>query len=220
MIILLGTSHVSKQSSREVHQAVGEADIVAIELDPGRAAGLLSKREATFSELREALGVKGALMASVMRSIQKRIAKSVGVIPGLEMKTALSEAQKQKKTVALIDRDIRITLKRLTKAFGWREIKQMGKDMFRRREMPLHPSDELVVELIAEMRTHYPRIYQVMVHERDIYMARALVYLSEQNPEKTIVAIVGKGHIPGMLEQINYINKQAAVKVWSSPERK
>lgn len=213
---MLGTSHVSKQSSREVREAIEHADIVAIELDPGRAAGLLSKREATFSELRQALGMKGAIMASVMRSVQKRIAKSVGVIPGIEMKTALKEAQKQQKHVALIDRDIRITLQRLSKSFGWPEVKQIGKDMFRKREVPLHPSDELVLELIEDMKVHYPRIYKAMVSERDVYMSRALVYIQEQHPEKRILAVVGKGHVPGMLEQINYINKQADVTVWSS----
>jgi pheromone shutdown protein TraB len=219
MITILGTSHVSKRSKKEAALAIADADIVCIELDYGRAEGLRSGREATFAEMRAALGLKTAVMASVMRSLQKKIAKDVGVVAGVEMKAALEEAAKQGKRVFLIDRDIRITMQRLSKNFGWAEATQMVKDLFRRRKIDLHPSDELVLELIEELRKHYPRIYKVMVAERDKHMAAALVHIQLQHPEQKLVAIVGKGHVPGMLKQINYINASVPVRVWTSPAK-
>jgi pheromone shutdown protein TraB len=216
MIILLGTSHVSKQSGKDVKEAIAHADIIALELDAARAEGLLSKKQATFTELRKALGLKSAIITTILRSLQQRIGKSVGVEPGVEMLAALKEASRQQKHVALIDRDIRVTMQRLSASFGWPEIRQMSKDFFRRREIPVHPDDDLVDELIGEMRKSYPRIYKAMVAERDVHMARILVHIAEQNPEKTILAVVGKGHVPGMRHQINYIKPQLPVVVWPS----
>lgn len=217
MIVLLGTSHVSKQSKREVAEAIASADIICIELDLGRAEGLRSGKQASFSELRKALGLKAAVMASVMRSLQKKIAADVGVVAGVEMKAALDEAAKQRKKIFLIDRDIRITMQRLSKNFGWQEIRQMARDLFRRRNIDIHPSDELVLELIAEIKQSYPRIYAVMVAERDRHMAAALVHIQQQHPDQIVLAVVGKGHVPGMIERINYLNAHIPVSTWNSP---
>lgn len=216
MITLLGTSHVSAQSSREVAAAIAHADLVALELDYGRMQGILQEREATFSEMRKSLGLKSAMIAAVLRSIQKRMAKNLGVLPGVEMRTALREAQKANKPLALIDREITTTMKRLSKVFGIPELKQMSKDMFRRRKIPIHPSDDVVLELLGELREHYPRLYQVLVHERDVHMSHAVNYLAQKHPEKRILVIVGKGHIPGMIQQINHLNPQLQVGLWSS----
>ncbi len=218
MITLLGTSHVSKQSSHEVEQAIVHADLVAIELDAGRVQGMLQSKEATFREMRAVLGTKTALIASIMRSLQKRIAKHLGVLPGVEMRTALLETRKANKPLALIDRDITVTMKRLGAVFGWPEVKRLGKDMFRRRKISIHPSDDMVLELLGELREHYPRLYQVLVHERDVHMAHAVVYLGREHPEKNILVIVGKGHIPGMLQQIKHLNPALQVSLWSSTQ--
>jgi len=215
-LMLVGTSHVSKQSARDVEDAILDADVVAIELDRGRAQGLLSGKRAGFGELRAHLGLRTALLATTLRWLQERIAASLDVTPGLEMKTALENAGKAKKTVALIDRDISVTMHRLRAAFGWREFLQLCKDSFRRRKVPVHPTDDFVDQILGEMREKYPRLYTVMVAERDVYMAGALVKLAEHYRGKRIVAIVGKGHVPGMREQIRYLNDSLKVSVWTS----
>lgn len=197
-IILVGTSHVSKQSAHDAEAAIATADLVAIELDAGRAQGLLSGRRASFGELRRHLGLRTALLATVLRWLQERIASSLDVTPGLEMKASLEAAARAKKPVALIDREIAVTMHRLRMAFGVREFLQMCKDAFRRRKVPVHPSDDFVLQILDEMKQHYPRLYRVMVSERDEHMAGALVRLANHHPGQRIVAIVGKGHVPGM----------------------
>lgn len=219
MITILGTSHISKQSSKEVKEAIEETDIVCIELDAGRAQGLLEKKQATFKELRQALGLKAAIMTSILRSLQQRLAKDVDVLPGVEMRTALLAAMQGGKQIFLIDRDIRTTMQRLSKAFGWGEAWQLVKD-FRPRKIPIHPDDDLVLQLMKELKQHYPRIYKVMVSERDKYMAAALVEIQLANPEKRVLVVVGKGHVSGMLKEINYINHSVPVNMWNSQEKR
>jgi pheromone shutdown protein TraB len=199
MITLLGTSHVSAHSKHAVEKAIAEHDIIAIELDAGRAHALLSGERATFAEMRAAVGLRAAVIASILRGFQERIAKSLGVVPGLEMKAALETAHALNKTAALIDRDVRITMQRFTKSIGLREIARMIADLFRpRKMMSVHPSGELVLTLLEEMRVRYPRIYRAMVSERDAYMARQLVAITRKWPEKRVLAVVGMGHVPGM----------------------
>lgn len=216
-IVLVGTSHVSAQSAHDARDAIATADVVAIELDRGRAEGLLSGRRASFSELRRHLGLRTALLATTLRWLQERIAASLDVTPGLEMKAALEASAHAKKPVALIDRNIAVTMHRLRAAFGWREMLQMARDAFRRRQVPVHPSDDFVEKVLLEMQERYPRLYTVMVAERDTYMAGALVKLAEHHRGKHLVAIVGKGHVPGMLKQIRYLNDALEVTVWISP---
>ena len=62
----------------------------------------------------------------------------------------------------------------------------------------MHPSDDFVVQILGEMKQHYPRLYRAMVAERDEHMANALVRLAERYRGQHIVVIVGKGHVPGM----------------------
>lgn len=216
MITIVGTSHVSKQSAQDVRDAVEHANIIAIELDAGRAHALLSGKRATFTELRRALGLRAATIASILRFAQERIAAAVGVVPGVEMKEALLLAAKQQKRVAFIDREIQITAQRLTKALGWRELRQFCKDLLKPKKVSLHPTDEVVLALLTELKAKYPRVYTAVVSERDDHMARSLLAVQERNPGTSIVAVVGKGHVPGMLERINYLNADAQVSVWTS----
>ena len=128
----------------------------------------------------------------------KKIAKSLGVVPGLEMKAALQVAEKSGKPIALIDRDVRMTLRRLSASIGWREGRAFIRDLFRRRKVSVHPSDEIVLVLLNEMKERYPRVYKTMVSERDAYMAHQVRALLGAYPGKTILVVVGKGHVPGM----------------------
>ncbi len=216
-IVLVGTSHVSRQSEHDVKEAIQNGDVIAIELDRGRAQGLLSGKRAGFGELRAHLGLRTALLATTLRWLQERIAASLDVTPGLEMKTALEASAAAGKPVALIDRDISVTMHRLRAAFGWREFLQMAKDSLRRRRVPVHPSDDFVLQILGEMRERYPRLYTVMVAERDVHMASALVKLADRYAGKRIIVVVGKGHVPGMRAILE--ERSLAVEVFTHTQR-
>ena len=56
----------------------------------------------------------------------------------------------------------------------------------------------------------YPSLYKILVDERDIHMAKQLNKISSLYPDKQIVAVVGAGHIKGIL---SYLFKLSDVAV-------
>lgn len=206
-IYILGTSHVAEQSVKQVKNSIKELKpgIVALELDNNRLYSLKHnlKRPKNLDLLR-ALGLSGFLFYLFGEFAQKKIGKILRIEPGSEMLTAYDTAVKNKAKIALIDRDIRVTLKRFSKHFKLRHFIKMGFDMLRKpgkkQEINLKevPSDELIEFVIEEVKKNYPTLYKVLVHERDIYMANKLAALSYMFPEEQILAIVGAGHVKGM----------------------
>jgi len=52
-----------------------------------------------------------------------------------------------------------------------------------------------------ELRHKFPTIYNVLVRERNEYMAKQIHLLISENPDKKILVVVGAGHVRG-LQQI------------------
>ena len=121
------------------------------------------------------------------------------------------EAKKHKLEVALIDRDIQITLRRFSKNFKFKELIKIIFSVFKKSpkkqkiDLKKVPTDELIEFALSELKNNFPSMYKVLVHERDIYMARKLVALSLIYPNKKILAVVGAGHVKGMSNQIEKI---------------
>ena len=61
------------------------------------------------------------LAQTFLSSIQRKLGKEYGVEPGSEMIAAMQEAEKYNLPVALVDRDITVTLKRAWRLMGIRE---------------------------------------------------------------------------------------------------
>ncbi|HIH39041.1 TraB/GumN family protein [Candidatus Woesearchaeota archaeon] len=206
-IFILGTSHIARQSVKEVKEAIEKINpgIIAIELDPRRLAALLSKkREKTrISDV----GVKAYLILSIAQWAQKKLGSSVGISPGTEMLTAYKQGKAKNKKIALIDQDIQITLNHLTKAVSFRDVWQMLKDLFRglilrkpviEFDLSTVPDKEVIKKILELVKKDYPRIYHALVTERDKVMARNLRAIANENPEEKILAIVGAGHEEGL----------------------
>ncbi len=61
------------------------------------------------------------VVSSVLAHMQQKMGNEVGVKPGSEMIEAAKIASEVNANVALIDRDIQVTLKRTIKGMSWRE---------------------------------------------------------------------------------------------------
>ena len=117
-IKIIGSSHIAKKSFEGVKRAVEEfsPDIIALELDPKRAYSLLQKKgKPNYFLMLKRVGIKGFLFALIGGFAQKKLGKIVGVEPGAEMKASLLIAKKTNTRVMLIDQDIEVTLKKLSK---------------------------------------------------------------------------------------------------------
>ncbi len=203
-LIIIGTSHIAKDSVQEVKDAFEKhkPDIVAVELDRKRAYALMHDIEAKprLSDIRR-IGLNGYLFALIGGWLQKRLGEYVGVAPGSEMKTAIQLAQQRNIKVALIDRDIETTMRRFSEEFGWKEKLSLIKDFAtmpfskkRRIDISKVPDKKLISELLKETRKSYPGIYKALVEERNEIMAENLAKIINENPEATILAVVGAGH--------------------------
>ena len=214
-LYILGTSHISKQSIDEINQSFDKIkpSILAVELDKQRVHALLSNKKPkgpSFYDIKK-IGINGFFFALIGSWASRKLGKIVGVTPGSEMKSAVVLAKKNKVNVALIDQDIRITLKKFSKSFTWKEKWNIFVDIFKglvlRKKDPLLnfdlskvPHKKIVRMMISRLEERYPNMYKVLIDERNYYMARKLKKLMADFPDKNILAIVGAGHEEAIMD--------------------
>ena len=204
---IIGTSHIAAESIQAVKNTIKELkpDIVCLELDPRRAHALLHNHKARLSlKLAKSIGIKGFLFLAIASFLQKRIGKIVGVEPGAEMKTALHAAIENNIKIALIDRDIEITLKRLSKAVTWKEKIRFVTDFIKspfskefsefRIDLRKVPGRQVIEAALTKLKKSYPSLYKALVEERNEHMAERLATIIKANPDTKILAVVGAGH--------------------------
>jgi len=215
---IIGTSHISPESVKQVETKILEKKptIVAIELDRGRFAALLSdKRRVRISDIRH-IGVKGWLFAMIGAWAERSLGAKVGVSPGAEMLTAAKAAQQVNAKIALIDQDISVTLKRLSKTITWKEkwnflVDAIKGVVFRQGvkiDLAKVPPKELIKKLVRDVKKRYPSIYQVLIVERNEIMSKRLAHLLHTNPDSYIIAVLGAGHEEEVREFVKKYIKQ------------
>ncbi len=216
---IIGTSHISRDSVDKVTEAIlkTKPDIVAIELDRGRLHALLNpkKEKPGFKDIRR-IGLKGFVFAKIAGWAEKKLGEYVGISPGQEMVTAAKLCQKNRINLVLIDQDIEITLKRLSKRISWLEKWHFVADIFngvvlKKKEIEFDPrkvpEKKIIHTLITKVKKRYPNIYAVLIKERNLVLASRLQALTKQNPDKKILAIMGAGHEDEVLDLIKKIEK-------------
>lgn len=217
---IIGTAHVSEKSVEEVKRAILETkpDVVAVELDMNRyhnlkmeAAGEKPDKEINIREIIKSDQLTAFLASGFLSYMQKKIGDEVGVKPGAEMMAAIEAAEEVGANVALIDRDIQITLKRaLNQMSFWEKAKfaygiiasLFAKDEDLEDIEKIKEGDTLA-EVMGYFEEMSPHAYQVLVDERDAHMARMLLDL----PEGQVIAVVGAGHQNGIKEYMSHPEK-------------
>ncbi len=211
-IILVGTAHVSRSSVEEVRQAIEDTnpEIVAVELCQNRYDVLKNPKTWQETDIIKIIKEKKAafLFANlVLASFQKRIGEKLGIRPGQEMKEAIDIAEGAGLPVALIDRSVQITLQRAWRKLTVKErFKLMGTslaaifttDDLEEDEIERFKEKDVLTAAIDELAKQAPTIKQVLLDERDAYMAKKIL---EQDTDK-ILAVVGAGHVNGLIKQL------------------
>jgi pheromone shutdown-related protein TraB len=205
MIHLVGTAHVSKESVDEVRTSILEKqpDVVAVELCMARYDGLLDQKDIPILDLIKSGNSTLFIVNLLLSFLQKRIGEEMGIKPGKEMLVAIDTAKEIGVDVALIDRDIKITLSRAIGGMGLMEKLRLGKELlfglFRKgEEMDIEElkKEENLVDLLEGFKSTAPSLYRTLVTERDAYMAAKLLDLSAAH--ENVLAIVGAGHKRGI----------------------
>ncbi|WP_115863932.1 TraB/GumN family protein [Halorussus litoreus] len=113
---LVGTAHVSADSVEEVREVVDaeRPDVVAVELDESRYRQMQGEvaDDLEPSDLLEGNTVFQFLAYWMLSYVQTRMGEQFDIEPGADMEAAIGAAEAAGSEVALVDRDIQMTIQR------------------------------------------------------------------------------------------------------------
>ncbi|QPJ60488.1 MAG: TraB/GumN family protein [Candidatus Nitronauta litoralis] len=219
-ITLVGTAHVSHKSVELVEAKVAEGgyDCIAVELCPPRYKNLTNndwwKNLDIYQVLKQGRG-NLLLINLAMSAYQRRLADKVGIEPGREMSRAIELAQENNLQLEVVDRDISTTLSRMYhRVTFWQKMKLVtsliasifvGEEVTEDQIEGLKEGD-MLHSMLEEFGEVLPSVKTVLIDERDIYMVGKLAALTEgPDAPKSILAMVGAGHLPGMMKAFEAI---------------
>ncbi len=214
-IRIVGTSHVSRQSHERIKNAFADfkPTIICLELDRARLEGLLSKKKSSINPLMASrIGITGYVFSVIGRIVQKKIGNLSGIVPGSEMLLGAELAKKNKLKLALIDQDVTITLRNMSKNVSFREKARHVLDLLLspfsrksglRMDLTKIPEDEVIKKVLGEMRKRYPGLYKVLVDDRNKVMAKRIFLMLRNNPDERLLVVIGAGHSDGLVKDID-----------------
>lgn len=210
-LTIIGTAHVSQDSVDEVKDAIYEKkpEVVAIELDKGRyerlmqeLSGIEQDEEISVTNIIKENKVGLFIASGILTYIQSKIGEDLDIKPGSEMIGAIEAANDVGSKIALIDRDINITLQRALNEMTLMEKLKflyssiasffIGDDEIEDIE-DLKQTDTLD-EIMEYFKEISPNAYKVLVKERDAYLANSILNIEEDH----VIAVVGAGHKNGI----------------------
>ena len=138
------------------------------------------------------------------------------------MRVAMSLANEQGLELALIDRDVGVTLKRVYKSIPWwRKIyvisgliaSVLSNEKVSEEEIEKLKSGDMLESTFSQFADSAYDLFHPLIAERDIYMAAKLCKLAEENEGKNILAVVGAGHLAGIKDHLKKGVEQPQEKI-------
>ncbi|MDQ2049021.1 TraB/GumN family protein [Natronolimnohabitans sp. A-GB9] len=113
---VLGTAHVSQASVDDVHETIDreDPDVVAVELDESRYRQMQggTPDDIEAKDLLSGNTVFQFLAYWMLSYVQSRLGERFDIEPGADMRAAIEAAERNGSGVALVDRDIQVTIQR------------------------------------------------------------------------------------------------------------
>ncbi len=226
-IHLIGTAHVSQRSVEEVQRVIREVrpDTVCVELDKMRYEAMTDEhrfRKLNIFQIIREKKVLFLLASLVLSSFQRRMGEKLGVKPGAELLAGVTTAEEVGAELVLADRDIQATLKRSWANLSfWNKMQLLSVmigSFFASNEITEEQIEELkdrdtINEMMGEFAKHMPQLQTPLIDERDRYLMSAI----QEAPGKTIVAVVGAGHVNGMVGYLGSEVDREALSVIPKP---
>ncbi len=214
---LLGTAHISERSVEAVNELISKVkpDTICVELCESRMKSVedpdyLKKLDIfkVFKERKMWL----LLSSLILSSFQKKMGQN-NVKPGDEMRKAISIAREKKLTVVPVDREIQTTLRRAWSNVGFFSkmylVSALLTSLFVKEDVSVEKieemkSEDILKDLFSQLPGRYESIKNVIIDERDIYLAEKIRRVASQKTSKTVVAVVGAGHLQGIINHIQH----------------
>jgi len=211
-ITILGTAHVSRASADKVQEliATGEFDAVAVELCPSRHKSIVNPDSMAKMDLFKVIksGQASMVAASLaLSAYQQRMAEQFDIEPGAEMRVAVNDARDANLPVALIDREIGTTLKRIYRNVPWWKRFSLFSGLFAsivsreevsEQEIEQLKEGDVLESTFSQFAEDEKDLFKPLINERDEYMSASLLKELRENDHQHILAIVGAGHMNGM----------------------
>ncbi|MFW5800506.1 MAG: TraB/GumN family protein [Spirochaeta sp.] len=208
-IILIGTAHVSRESVDQVRSIIDaeQPDQICVEIDQSRFQTLSQKNRWQSLDIARVLKQgRGFLLLVnlVLSSFQRRLGTDLGVSPGEEMLAAVNAAQEKDIPFRLCDREIQVTLRRAWSRTGfWGKNKLLAallsagfsREKFTEQEIEKLKEKSELHGMMEELTEFLPQAKNVLIDERDQFLAVNIF----DAPGTRIAAVVGAGHVPGIL---------------------
>lgn len=225
-VTLLGTAHISRSSAEQVADELGSGSYqaVAVELCPSRYEALANPDRLAKLDLMQVIrqGKASMVMANLaMAAYQQRLGEQLDIEPGAEMRMAIDQAKQYELPVLLIDREIGTTLKRTSHNLSWwrRAILFSGlmtslvsREEVREEDIEHLKEGDVLETTFAEFAHDRQDLFLPLIAERDRYMAARLREASAQHPGRSILAVVGAGHLGGIARHLEDTDDPAAAR--------
>lgn len=209
-VTVIGTAHVSADSVEEVERAIDEErpDIVAVELDEARYNQMKGETvdDLDPSDLLSGNTVYQFLAYWMLSYVQARLGDQFDIEPGADMKAAIDAAERVGSGVALVDRDIQMTIQRFWARMSlWEKLRMVGGLGLallgigggdEEIDMAELTDADVVTAMMEEFRRFSPGGAEALIDERDAFIAHRLVALRKQGYDT--IAVVGAGHRAGI----------------------
>lgn len=214
-VVILGTAHVSQASVDSVEALIDleKPDTVCVELCNSRLRSIRDpdywKKLDIFTVFKER---KMYLLLSslILSSFQKKLGFGK-VKPGDEMRKAIEISERDSLKLVPVDREVQTTLKR-----AWGNVSFFSKTfLISALVSSLLVKEEVTEEKIEEMKSEdalkdifsqlpgrFDQVKRVIIDERDEYLAEK-IRRSALDGSKKLVAVVGAGHLEGILKFIS-----------------
>lgn len=212
-IILAGMSYVSDESAEIIEKILDteQPDTICLGLDTNRYYIISDKQRWKNTDIIQILKSKKLLFLFIhliLISFQKRVGKQLKARTEEEIIETVVQTRKVGAGLVLVDRDIRITFRRLWNMVGLKGkillIIELVIGLFSRKpilgeDLERLQREGILMLVFKKFAKSFSQFKKVFIDERNQFLSQKI----REAPGKKIVAIVGEEHIPGIKEEMN-----------------
>ncbi|MFW9799368.1 MAG: TraB domain-containing protein [Candidatus Thorarchaeota archaeon] len=208
-VSVIHTDTESVKRAREVVRTV-KPEVVAVELDHERYRQLINPDENMENWIPPPTGDAVQNLMQHMASLEKRLGETTGAAVGTDMLAAIEEGHNVGAKIALVDRPIQATMQAIMKVpldeiYGLMnfipEAKKNISDGTETDILSVLKQNGAIDDLMTQFESEFPGLADALIHQRDIYVARAL-HTILNDVEGKIVIVLGAGHVEGVKSKL------------------
>ncbi len=221
-IYLVGTAHISRKSVDDVVRVMElvQPDTVCVELCHTRHQSLTNAGSWEKTDVFQVIRQRKVLLLLAhlaLAGYQRRLGEKFGIKPGAELIAAVEYAEKSGAELRLSDRDVQVTLKRSWRNLGlWSKLKLLSlilASLLSRQELTEEDIERLkerdhLSEALGAFAKAFPKVKKPLIDERDDYLMSSIATA----PGRSIVAVVGAGHVEGIVNRFGHEVDRSALE--------